>query len=456
MKLKSILMAALLGSAPAAFAQTFVQDSVAMGVGYANDVFYALKTGGTTYQQGNDWHLAFQMTRFGEPNFNASIRANHPRTGMSVFEIDRSAPTTFNSITAADTIGKTSPARALFNNDTSWGTGAFYQNRSITDPFDFGWGIYASSPTHAVNGTSSYLLKLANGAAYKFWVKKYESYPTDSISYTFQVAKLDGTGDRTVTIKRSSANMNFTDRLNAYYNIDSDRVANREPMRQTWDLLFTQYNDSTFAPPPAPAGTKVLYTVTGVLANQSVQMVNTHLVNPDPAQHKSYTYSTRINTIGYDWKTYVNPGPSGYFQLDSTANFFIRTANYPNEYYQLRFTRFDGGGSAGQGKIVFEKRFLSSNLAVGKVSAAAVSNWFVTPNPATNSAFVMIDAKTATAGAVIMVTDMSGRVVMNTNVDIKEGLNSFEVKTAAWPDGMYAIRIAGASLNLNTRLVVTH
>src|SRR6187549_2459217 len=116
MKLRSLLSAGLITLSTVSFAQTWTSDSVAMGVGYANDVFYQLKNGATKLQPGNDWHLAFQMSVYGEPNFNASIRANHVKKGMEVYVLSNSAtPAKFANITAADTVGKTDAALQLNN-----------------------------------------------------------------------------------------------------------------------------------------------------------------------------------------------------------------------------------------------------------------------------------------------------------------------------------------------------
>src|SRR6187549_716187 len=114
MKLRSLLSAGLITLSTVSFAQTWTSDSVAMGVGYANDVFYELKNGATKLQPGNDWHLAFQMSVFGEPNFNAAIRANHAKTGLEVYELTKSVSTTiFTNLTGADTVGKTAASRQL-------------------------------------------------------------------------------------------------------------------------------------------------------------------------------------------------------------------------------------------------------------------------------------------------------------------------------------------------------
>jgi len=459
MKLRYLLSAGLVALSTTTFAQTWTSDSVAMGVGYANDVFYELKNGSTKLQAGNDWHLAFQMTVFGEPNFNASIRANHAKTGLEVYELAKSVTaTSFANLSGADTIGKTAPALQLLNNDTSWGTGALYQNRNTADLFSYGWGEYSGTsgtPPHSVNGICVYLLKEANGTAFKLWIQKYVSTPLDSVHYTFRIAKLDGSADKTVSVYRKDLNSNYSDRLFAYYNIDSNTVSSREPSRQTWDVLFTQYKQLI----PDGMGGFIPYSLTGVLTNQSAEVADVRQMDVnDPAHllnYKTYPRTSHIDEIGSDWKVYVNPGPNGYYHLDSNTSFFIKTKT-DNGYYQLVFTRFDGSSPAGQGKIVFNKRYLGSAVGVKNVASASVNAWYVSPNPASNNASVMIDAKAATPSARLIIMDMAGRTVLNSPIAVHQGMNAFGFNTSAMPSGMYAVTVTGGDWKMSTRLVVAH
>lgn len=448
MNLKSILTVGLIGLSTASMAQAWQQDSIAMGANYANDVFYKLSDGSTSLATGDDWHLSFQMTTFGEPHYNASIGIN-ARTGMEVYVIKNGSYTSYPSVSAADTIGKTDPSMRLFNNDSSWGTGAFYQNRVVTDPFSFGWGEY-NSTNHFVNGTTTYLLKMADGRAYKFFVEQYISTPASAIQYKCHLALLDGSSpDKVVTINRQDANVDFSARNLGYYNIDSDRIENREPIRSNWDFVFTRYTEMI----PQGPGPLVPYTVMGVLNNEAVLAVNVHQVNPDKNLYKTFTYETAANVIGSEFKYFDDPTHTGHgiYKLDSTANYFIRTASNPNQYWQLQFTRFDG---AAQGKMTFQKRLIATEVGIAKTSS--ISAWAIAPNPANNSANIMVDAKTATAQAQLMITDMAGRVVLNSSISIKAGLNGFGINTSSFAPGVYVVKVAGENLGLSSRLVVAH
>lgn len=448
MNLKSLLTAGLISLSTAGMAQVWQQDSIAMGANYANDVFYKLSDGSTSLSTGDNWHLSFQMTTFGEPHYNASIGTN-ARTGMKVFVLSGSPSVYYSQLTGADSIGKTAPSLALINNDSSWGTGAFYQNRVVTDPFSFGWGEY-NSRDHSVNGTTVYLLKMNNGTAYKFYVEKYISTPASAIQYKCHLALLDGSApDKVFMINRKDANFDFSARNLGYYNIDSDRVENREPIRANWDFVFTRYTELI----PQGPGPLVPYTVMGVLTNESVLSVNVKKVNPDQTKYNTFGYKTAANVIGSEWKYFDDPTHTGNgtYKLDSTANYFIRTASTPNQYWQLQFTRFDGGA---QGKMTFQKRLLATETSVAKISS--INAWAIAPNPSNNSANIMVDAKSATNNAQLLITDMAGRVVLNTNISVKQGMNGFGINTANFAAGVYAVKIAGENLSLGSRLVVAH
>ncbi len=447
MALKSILTAALLATASGAFAQTWVSDSVALGAGYANDAFYDLKQGSIKYQSGSDWHLAFQAGVFGEMHFYATVRANHAKKGVEVYLIKRTAlvsdaPAAYAGLTAADTVGKTSASMALYNNDSSWGTGAFYQNRSTLDLFDFGWGLYQGAPTHSLLGNSIFLVK-TEGNAYKFWVKEYVSTPADSIHYTFNIAKLDGSDGHEVKLYRKGTPL-FTDRLMGYYDIVNNTILDREPSRTNWDIVFTQYKDMVSMGGPA-----IPYTVTGVLVNEGVQVAEVNEQEPDASKYATYSYATRADQIGWNnWKK--NDPVTHQYVIPDTVNYFVKTAVY-KEYYQIRFSRFDGSST---GKIVFQKRYLGKESVGVKNLVSNLNAFMVVPNPARSNASLMIDAKTAAPNARLLVTDMAGRVVANGTLDIRAGMNGFSLNSANWAAGTYVVTVAGADWKMSQQLVV--
>jgi hypothetical protein len=283
-------------------------------------------------------------------------------------------------------------------------------------------------------------------------MEKYISYPADSIAYIFHVANADNSNSSMVKLYRKSATTgDFSNRLFAYYDLANRTVVNHEPVgRNLWDMMFTQYVTMV----PGPNGLQP-YPVTGVLTNQGTEVAKVNHFDPDAVNGTNYnTFATSkyIDVIGYDWKTYVNPGPNGYYKLDDSGSYIMKVQGVSaKEYWQLQFTRFDG--SAGGGKIVFRKRLITS-VGVANV-AQNVAAFAVAPNPASTSATIMLDAKKAAAVQVI-VTDMAGRVLQTSALDLKSGINAYSVNTANWPAGIYAVQVAAQDWKVSSRLVVAH
>ena len=194
MRLRSLLLVGAVAlSTTTANAQNWVQDSVEMGTGYANDAFYSLKNGSAKVEPNTNWHLAFQMTPPG-PYGNVSVIANQVQGGVNVYSLHMAASTNFATLSAGDTVGKTGPARQLFNSDSTWNLGAFNRLSDPSDLNDYSWGYY-DQQDHDVNGDSLYLITITSGStteAYKVWIQRFMSYPLDSIHWEFRIAKFVG------------------------------------------------------------------------------------------------------------------------------------------------------------------------------------------------------------------------------------------------------------------------
>ena len=446
MKIKSLLFATALFGSLQAGAQAWVSDSVEMGAGYANDIFYNLGTGNEKVQAANDWDLAFQINKFGDRQFNATIRANHIKRKVEVYSLHMAVDdNTFANVSASDTSGKTSRFMQLMNVDTSWGEGAFYQNRDKTDQFDFGWGMYQGFPDHNLLGDSVYLVKV-NGTAYKMWVKEYISMDTNLIGYKFRVAKLDNTNDNSVYVKKKD----YPNRLFVYYDIATNTFINREPARNDWDLVFTQYakidpNGGPMMGGPSPIA------FTGVLNNLDATIAEVKTSDLDNQVHTGKTYSLEINTIGDDWKAPIGSPPTGY-SID-TVTYFVKSKT-AQQYVQIKFTRFDGASGGNTGKIVFAKR----NVATLKVKdvKSNISSYAIVPNPAVNDASFVLDAKDAAKGANLLVTDITGKVMMNSVVDLQKGLNAFTINTSGYATGTSVVTLSSGSWKVADKMIVQH
>lgn len=440
MKLRSLLLLpAFAAVSLQADAQPWVNDSVYTGGSYAKDVYYSFKNDSIKAEDNNNWHIAFEMIPQMQ-NGSVGVLANHVRGGVNVFSLPFRASTKFGALTAADTATKT----PLINPDSTWHYGAFNINGVATNPLDYGWGKY-SMTTHHVEGDSLYLVYVGANP-YQFTIKHYHSHPIDSIYYEFRIAKFDGSEDTTIKVYRKYDG--FENRNFAYYNATTRSFSNREPVDSTWDVVFTRYLEYISAGGP----TLVPYPVPGVLSNVGVEVAEVDGVDPDTAKYDNpnYTYSDHIHTIGSNWKAFDNT--TFQYSFDTNRTYFVKT-DKTKEYYQVVFTGF--GGSA-NGKYVFSKRKVADYPVSVNEVAKAVAATAIVPNPASNSADLMIDANQAIDNAQLFVTDMSGRVVYRTAVNVKAGMNGFRINTSDLATGLYLVNVTNGIENISNKLSVQH
>lgn len=441
MKLKSTLLVLAGAVSLQTSAQTWVTDSVTLNPGYTHDVFYDLFDGDKTSHVANDWHIAFQTTKFGETDFNASIRASHINGKVQVYSLHQKASTKFGSLSASDTVGLTDPNMQLVNDNTSWGAGAFSANGGSTQ-FDFGWGEYDMN-THNLVGDSLYLV-VVNSMPYQLWIQEYKS--TGNVGYRFRVAKFDGTGDVTDTLNVVAP---YNDRLFAYYDITTGQFVDREPSRSNWDILFTRYqNGVVFGQVPGQ-----VQSYTGVLSNLDVEVAEIVGVDPNTLTTSNFSnqlggLSAEVNVIGDDWKTFNMS--TFMYELDTMTSYIVKSVN-SGTFYHLRFTRFDGTAT---GTVVFQKRALATTSV--KNVASAVSEYSVYPNPAQNKVNIVMDAKTTAANTQLVLMDMTGRVLQNTTISLNKGVNAYSFDVSAYPTGTYVIMVNGGDWKVAEKIMVQH
>lgn len=450
MKLRSTLLFIAAAFSFNAQAQ-WVADSVEMGASYANDVYYSVVTGNDYAKPADNWDLGFQMTQFAEAGgqLNASVRANHIKRDVQVYSLHRKASTSFGTLVPTDTLVTLSDQ--LVNTDTSWGSGAFYANKS-SSLVDYGWGKYDMT-SHNLLGDSLYLVK-ANGIFYQVWIQKYVSFPTNSptIGYTFRYAKWDGTGDKTDSVKRVSP---YSDRANVFYDLATGKIVDNEPARKDWDILFKQYQKDG---QPGGQDPSKLQAYTGVLSNIRVEVAKVTGVDPDTmsaSTYGSYSYSHLTNTIGDDWKVFSTSTFT--YDLDTMTSYIVKpdTAYHKESYYHIQFTRFDGGFPPNTGKVVFRKRLLHT-VSVNDVNGNKQANYSIYPNPARTNFNIMIDAQEAVENTRLVIVDMAGRTVHNTPVNLKKGVNAYSVNVSNYPAGTYIIKVSNGAWNISDRIVVQH
>ena len=310
-----------------------VQDQITMSPGYAYDVFYSMETGEVGQADRSNWDIAFYTAPF-----SAGIITNGPE-GVDLYLYPNGDTTAWDNI---DTTGLASWT-PLYNDQNEWENGAF--NRNALGHPDYGWGIY-NQINHNVIGDSIYIIKLTDGSFKKLWINRKISVEN---RYLFEYANLDGSMTVSVDLQVNDyLTKNFV-----YYSMVTDEAQDREPSKDSWDIVFTQYM--------ADQEVGGQYPVTGVLNNVNVAGNMFEGVGPDFDDWTTQPLDTSKVTVGYEWKSF-DLGTFSWTIVDSLA-YFLQTLE--GDVYKLVFTAFEGQAT---GVTEFEK-MLVSGLGIGDPSA---------------------------------------------------------------------------------------
>jgi len=395
-----------------------VYDVVSIGAGYTNQTFYSLADGEVSSVSNTDWDLAFQIS-----GFQASILVNG-KNNVRLFRsgLDANA---WGNITANDTVGVLNSANELLNQDTSWWAGAFNITADLSNQFDLGWGVYDLA-THVVTGDSLFFLKLSTGTVKKLWIQALQNG-----TYFFAYADLDGTNEVNATLdKLAFAGKNF-----GYYSIINGVTLDREPNKYLWDLTFQQYM----------ATTPIVYKVTGVLANDSVQTVKTYPVDVNTVTPWGAPFNYTICNIGYNWKTF-DFGTNTWAIEDSTVYFVY---GRPGGLWKMTFTGF--GGSA-TGDYEFTKEQISSTGLNENGGKPVILDVF--PNPASTQSHLTLFIEKFNPENSAGIYDVSGRLIHEIEIPSGNGLQDFTINTTDLKAGVYFIRVTVDGNSTSKRLAV--
>ncbi len=426
-KIFTILFLAFIASS--VFSQTTNVDSVSMTVGTSVDVFYNLTTGKKDTVSNKNWHLAFAVRNAQPPlkTMQASTVLINEGRGVSLFESNQS----FANWSTFDTTGwKTWPV--AFNSDSTWDIGAFNKNRSLSNPFDYGWGTYDMT-SRDVTGSKVFLIAVDNaqnpfGVPTSFRKVSIQKIAYDSM-WVFTISKLDGTDSNTVTIKKKD----FAGKLFAYYNMNTNTVIDREPVvAKDWNLLFTRYKALVTLGP-----TTIMYPVAGVLQNNNTMAYKVQGENANSINYDTLQFVSKIRTIDWDWKV-ITTAPGAWPVKDSLA-YFTRVANKINK---IKFTSYYAGTD--RQSIVFNK----TDYAGLSVNETAKNKLEVSlyPNPASENIFVSLNSNVKQAQ--VTISNLSGKALISTEITADN-----KVDLSSLPMGMYLLTIATNNGNETVKFI---
>lgn len=391
-----------------------VSDSVTMGPGYSNQVYYQLSTGNKTSADATNWDLQFFSSLF-----SASIRVNNG-FDVELYEAATSDTTNFTSSTL-----DTSSLSILRDGYAIWENDAF-TSQSTGHP-NYGWGAYQGLGN--LVGLKVYAIKLTSGVFKKIWIREFKTSGT----ITFTVANLDGSNAFTKTINRTA----YSAKRHFYYDVENDSIYDSEPGKTDWELVFRKYNDQ------AGPG---FYNVTGALTNHglAVAQVNNTAIADAKANWNTHTYDSTINIIGYDWKSFN----MGTFSWDITDSLSFIMKDYNGDVYQLVFTGTTGASS---GKMYFTKELFST---VSLEENSPVMNVGVFPNPANSFLTINFELVDASIPTQIRIIDMNGRQVKSVaNNFMNSGVNQIKTDVSELNSGVYFMQIVAGNKSITKRVV---
>lgn len=418
-KLLQILMVA--GIATNVNAQ-LIEDTVSVGAGYANDVWYSLENGIVASAPQAEWHIAFDVSaRSSELHFNTA-----PGYELRVYP---GSPSNFETADTSDL----STWEKLYNNDDSWTKGAFSQIG--TGHPDYGWGEY-SMTTHNLSGIRFFIAKIGNEYR-KIFIKELLSQQG---IYTIVIDDLANTQRNTITFnKNEAAGRNF-----GYINILTGEILNREPDKTEWDLVFQRYsalqNNGTYA------------TATGIRHNNNIAVAIAKGVD-DPETFSDVTdleWKSPINTIGYGWKS-VNYETRLWSVVDSTV-YFVKDTASGGDTWRIVFRDFGGNGN---GNNMFGKEKLEVSTGIADRKNNINLNLSLYPNPAAYGQFtIAYDVQKAVNRLTLDIIDLSGRTVYSQQLSPAAGFRTQNISAPQLSSGMYIVRVGQDGNGASQKLII--
>lgn len=436
-----------------------VADTVTLGSGWANDIFYSIENGDEAGSADNtSWSVGISPA-----SQSSSIIINGGR-GVELWEI----PSDTMSIAEFENTLDTTGANYLFwtknfDEDSSWVADAFSKNATGPNPpppatatvINFGWGDYQLA-TQNVVGARLYLLKTPEGDFYKVFVESKIQGTT-----RFRYASLDHSFDTTMVVVGND----FTNRNYVYVDMDNHEILDREPVRTEWDLLFTRIQPDQTLPPPGNS-----FSRTGVLSNtinlssnpatpnvQGVKIAIVEDFSVNDANYEDAVFSNNRDVISNKFQF----TEMGTFSVFDTLGFFLQDRN--DNIFKLWFTGMNGGNP---GNVNYDIPTNSISFNYEKVFDAeedpnSIDNiaenidfHTIYPNPSVDKAHLLFTTKEVKESVQLSIYNITGKLIENVNIQPQLGLNTVSINTSNYQSGMYIVQINNGTEVVSQKLIV--
>jgi Secretion system C-terminal sorting domain len=396
-----------------------IKDTVSMGPGYANMVWYDLENDVETKMPATSWDISISVR-----TFDAAIGVNANNSAITYYKPVNTIANWAN-VVAADTSKLLNP---IYNSDSSFSVGAFNSTSLDGNVFDYGWGNYMQA-TRNVTGDSVYIIKTIKGDWKKiaFVALRYDTM------YVIKYANLDGTNEKNLEIKKKD----YPKKSFIYLSLSDDKILNPEPDNDKWDVLFTKYHGLA----RDQFGKLQNYTLTGLLQNTIVvnergvnkaigatvaKVTRKDLTKDDFDQTK---LRSEINTIGSNWKNF-SMTTNQWTVSDSTTYF---TKNRNGKFIKINFTGF---GGIGNGNFIFNKKLFTPSSVKDVYNGTA--SLVVYPNPSNgNNLTLVYDLGTNAQKADFQLITLTGQTVFAQKLQNTEGVQQLTLPQLSLASGIY-------------------
>jgi Secretion system C-terminal sorting domain len=400
------------------FTSAQVKDTVSMGAGYANMVWYNVENDVETKAPARSWDVALSVR-----SFDATINVN-ANSGINYYKQANSIANWANA--KLEDTSKLS--EGIFNRDTTWIIGALNTSSKDNGVFDYGWGNYNQVNKNVI-GDSFYIFKTIKND----WKKVSFNLNADS-SYFIRIANLDGSNEITTEVKKKDyPKKNFV-----YFSISENKVLNYEPDNDKWDLLFTKYHSVT----PDGTGKLVAYTVTGVLQNTivsssrggAITIVGVTIAKVFRKDREKDDFDVKnlkpqANVIGVDWRV-LNADGRSFTVLDSVS-YFLKNRN--SKYFKINFKDFVGSST---GNFIFEKKAVVVSSIKDVYNGAASLSVYPNPSNGNNLTLVYDLGKNAQKADFQLVT-LTGQTIYTQKLQNTEGVQQLTLPQLNLASGIY-------------------
>jgi hypothetical protein len=254
--------------------------------------------------------------------------------------------------------------------------------------------------------------------------------------YTFKYAKWNGTTwDATQT--KTLANGTDDTFFNYFSFTTGDKVANLEPPKANWDLMFTRY--WTFYM------NIMMYRLSGAIQSPNVSVAK---VQPEtqetatPILPATAAFSNNLTTIGHSWKPTTG--------IYSDVVYYIKQGS---EYYRMYFTQ---NGGASTGNMYFKYKNITSFLGTTDIANKKAS-FGIYPNPTTadKHVTVLFDVKEkVNSKGNVEVYDLSGKKVYTTELTNQTGFYKQDLNLSHLSSGNYLVKITFGGSTETKKLIV--